>query len=90
MNKQELCNFVSGKTKMSKSQCLKVIDTTFDAISGALKKGHDVRLVGFGSWKKLRRKSRVGRNPQTGKSLNIPARNVAKFSMSENLYNILN
>jgi len=90
MNKQELCNFVSSKTKMSKSQTLKFIDTTFDAISGALKKGQDVRMVGFGSWKKMRRKSRVGRNPQTGKSLNIPARNVAKFTMSENLYNILN
>ncbi len=90
MNKQELCNFVSGKTKMPKSQCLKVIDTTFDAISGALKKGQEVRMVGFGTWKKKRRKARVGRNPQTGKSLNIPARNVAKFNMSENLYNILN
>ncbi len=90
MNKQQLCNFVSGKTKLPKSHCLKVIDNTFDAISGALKKGQDVRLVGFGSWRKQRRKARMGRNPQTGRSLNIPARNVAKFTMSEHLYNILN
>ena len=90
MNKHELCGTVSQKTKMPQNQCLKVINTTFDAITGALKKGQAVRLVGFGSWKKMRRKARIGRNPQTGKSLNIPARNVAKFSMSDNLYNILN
>jgi len=90
MNKQELCTFVSSKTKLPKSKCLTVIDTTFDAISGALKKGQEVRMVGFGSWRKQRRKARQGRNPQTGKSLSIPARNVAKFTMSEHLFDMLN
>jgi DNA-binding protein HU-beta len=90
VNKQQLCNFVSTKTKLPKSQCLKMIDTTFEAISGALKKGQEVRMVGFGSWRKIRRKSRAGRNPQTGKSLNIPARNVAKFNMGQHLYDLLN
>jgi len=90
MNKQELCTFVSGKTKLPKSQCLNVIDTTFDAISQSLKKGHEVRLVGFGSWRRMRRKARVGRNPQTGKSINIPARNVVKFNTSENLFDMIN
>jgi DNA-binding protein HU-beta len=47
-------------------------------------------MVGFGSWRKIRRKSRAGRNPQTGKSLNIPARNVAKFNMGQHLYDLLN
>ncbi|KAF0134524.1 MAG: DNA-binding protein HU-beta [Candidatus Saganbacteria bacterium] len=90
MNKQELCNYISSKTKLPKSQCLNVIDNAFDAITGALKKGQHVRMIGFGTWKKMRRKARKGRNPQTGKALNIPARNVAKFSMSEHLYNTLN
>ena len=90
MNKQELCSYVSGKTKLPKSQCLKVIDHTFDAISGSLKKGQEVRMVGFGSWKKIRRKARMGRNPQTGKQLKIGARNVVKFNMSENLFDMVN
>ena len=90
MNKQELCTYVSSKTKLPKSKCLNVIDNTFDAISSALKKGQEVRMVGFGSWRKQRRKARLGRNPQTGKSLNIPARNVAKFTMSEHLFDMLN
>jgi DNA-binding protein HU-beta len=75
---------------MSKTRIMAVLDTTFNTIGNALKKGDAVRLVGFGSWKRLRRKSRPGRNPQTGKKLTIPARNVAKFSMSEHLYDLLN
>jgi DNA-binding protein HU-beta len=67
-----------------------VLDATFSAIEGALKKGQEVRLVGFGSWKKMRRKARPGRNPQTGKTITIPARNIVKFSMGQHLYDMLN
>jgi len=49
-----------------------------------------VRLVGFGTWKKMRRKARAGRNPQTGKKLTIPARNVIKFSMGQQLKDTIN
>lgn len=90
MNKQELCTQISKQTKMSKAKVMSIVDTTFETIGSALKKGQQVRLVGFGSWKKLRRKARPGRNPQTGKKLTIPARNVAKFNMSENLFDLLN
>lgn len=90
MNKQELCNQLSKTTKMSKAKCMAFIDHTFNAIEGSLKKGQEVRLVGFGSWRKTRRKARPGRNPQTGKKLTIPARNVAKFSMGQHLFNALN
>ena len=90
MNKQELCTYVSGKTKLPKSKCLSLIDHTFEAISNSLKKGQEVRMVGFGTWKKIRRKARIGRNPQTGKQLKIGARNVVKFNMSENLFDMVN
>lgn len=90
MNKQELCNYVSSKTKLSKSQCANIIDHTIDAISGALKKGQEVRLIGFGTWKKARRKARMGRNPQTGKALKIPAKNVVKFSVGSELSDMVN
>jgi nucleoid DNA-binding protein len=67
-----------------------VLDATFSAIESALKKGQEVRLVGFGSWKRMRRKARAGRNPQTGKTITIPARNVVKFTMGQHLYDMLN
>lgn len=90
MNKQELCTQIAKQTKMSKARCMTILDATFNTIEGALKKGQEVRLVGFGSWRKMRRKARPGRNPQTGKRLTIPARNVAKFSMGQHLYDQLN
>lgn len=90
MNKQQLVERVSKKTKLPKSRVLTVIDNIFDSISFSLKKGEDVRMVGFGSWRKIRRKKRRGRNPQTGKSLSIPARNVAKFHMGQHLFDLMN
>jgi DNA-binding protein HU-beta len=90
MNKQELISTVAGKTKMTKTAILNITDALFETIQGSLKKGQKVQLVGFGSWSKIRRKARTGRNPQTGKSINIPARNVAKFSMGQHLYDLLN
>ncbi|MBN2058115.1 MAG: HU family DNA-binding protein [Candidatus Saganbacteria bacterium] len=90
MNKQELCNQVSKQTKMPKSKVMAMLDSTFDNISSSLKKGKEVRLVGFGTWKKVKRKARPGRNPQTGKTMTIKARNVAKFSMGQNLFDQLN
>ena len=90
MNKQELCNLVAKETKMSKAKVMSMLDSTFGAIQGSLKKGKEVRLVGFGSWKKLRRKARPGRNAQTGKKLTIPARNVVKFSMGQHLFDQIN
>ncbi len=90
MNKQELISQVSSKTKMSKTLCGKLIDATFDIMGGALRKGDKVQMVNFGSWKKLRRKARLGRNPKTGKPLNIPARNVVKFSAGQELLSSIN
>ena len=90
MNKQQLCTQISRQTKMSKAKCMMMIDSAFNAIEGSLKKGQEVRLVGFGTWKKIRRKARPGRNPQTGKQLTIPARNVVKFSMGQHLYDLMN
>jgi DNA-binding protein HU-beta len=90
MNKQELRNAIAKKTKMPKTQVLSVIDCCFDEIEKSLGKGKEVRMVGFGTWKKVRRKARAGRNPQTGKQLTIKARNVAKFSMGQHLYDMLN
>jgi DNA-binding protein HU-beta len=90
MNKEELSAQIAKNNKISKAAALEILDTTFNAIGLSLKKGQEVRLVGFGSWKKVRRKARPGRNPQTGKKLTIPARNVVKFNMGQHLFDQLN
>jgi DNA-binding protein HU-beta len=90
MNKQELIAQVASKTNQSKSTCSKIIETTFTLMGGALKRGEKVQMVNFGSWKRLRRKARMGRNPKTGQSLSIPARNVVKFSAGQELLSSIN
>ena len=90
MNKQELIETMSKKTKMPKTRVLGFIDSFIDTVGTELKKGKNVQLVGFGSWQRRRRKSRIGRNPQTGKEIKIDARNVAKFSMGQKLFDRLN
>lgn len=90
MNKQELISQVASKTKLPKTTILGVTDAIIDTIEKALKKGEEVKLIGFGTWKKLRRKARTGRNPQTGKPITIPSKNVVRFSMGQELYEMLN
>jgi DNA-binding protein HU-beta len=90
VNKQELIAQVAAKTTQSKSTCSKIIETTFMLMGSALKRGEKVQMVNFGSWKRLRRKARIGRNPKTGQQLNIPARNVVKFSAGQDLLSSIN
>ncbi len=90
MNKQELVDAVAKRTKLSKTQISETAEAIISTISGALRKGDEVKLVGFGSWRKKRRAAREGRNPQTGKAIKIPAKNVVKFSIGQSLYDLLN
>ena len=55
------------------------LSTFMDTVKKTVKKGNDVSLVGFGSWTKVRRKARDGRNPATGETIKIKAKNVPKF-----------
>lgn len=90
MNKQELISQVSSKAKISKSLCTRVISATFNIMGTALRKGEKVQMVNFGTWKRMRRKARLGRNPKTGAKLNIPAKNVVKFSAGQELLSSIN
>ena len=69
---------------------LRFVDTFVEEIEKALKKGQKVQLVGFGSWRKKRRRARNGRNPQNGKPVRIPARNVVSFSPGQHLSDLIN
>jgi DNA-binding protein HU-beta len=84
MNKAELVAEVA-KVLDSKKAAEAAIDSILGGISGALKKGDSISLVGFGTFKVQRQKARTGRNPKTGEALQIKAKNVAKFVAGKNL-----
>ena len=79
MNKAELINSVAASADVSKKEAEAVVSATFDAITAALKDGDKVQLVGFGSFEVKKRAARVGRNPKTKESIEIPASVVPVF-----------
>ncbi|UYL08759.1 HU family DNA-binding protein [Bdellovibrio sp. SKB1291214] len=79
MNKAQLIEKIAGETKVSKAQAETILDCAVENIKKAVKKGDDVKLVGFGTFTKAKRKARTGRNPQTGKAIKIPAAWAPKF-----------
>ena len=80
MNKAELVSAVADAAKLSKSDAAAAVDSVFDVITRELKKGGDVRLVGFGNFAVTKRAASTGRNPATGAEVKIPARTVPKFT----------
>ena len=85
MNKGQLITEVAGKTGLSKSAVSQITDSLLETIGESLNKGDDVAIVGFGTWKKKKRAARKGRNPQTGATINIPAKNTVGFSAGKAL-----
>jgi len=85
MNKQELTKIVATEAGLTQAQASAFIEGFTSAIRKALKKGSDVTLVGFGSFKIAKRAARVGVNPKTGEKMKIPARKVVKFVPGKDL-----
>jgi DNA-binding protein HU-beta len=80
MNKGELVDAICLKTGATKKQADEVLTAALEAIIEAVSDGDKVTLVGFGSFESRERKAREGRNPQTGKTIQIPATTVPAFS----------
>lgn len=80
MNKADLVSRVARDTKSTKVQVARVVDSFLGQIVRSLKKGDRASLVGFGTFTVVRRRARTGRNPQTGESIPIPSRRVARFT----------
>ena len=80
MNKAELIDAIAGESKLTKADSKKALDAFMKATNEALRKGERVALVGFGSFTVVGRSARTGRNPQTGKEINIAAKKVVKFT----------
>jgi DNA-binding protein HU-beta len=85
MNKNELIAAVAGSADLSKEQAGAAVDAVIDTISGTLKDGGEVRLLGFGNFLVTHRKATTGRNPQTGEAIQIKATNVPKFKPGKGL-----
>lgn len=89
MNKAELIEVIAKNTKMTKTDCENFLNTAIDTIKKSVKKGDDVTLIGFGTFTKAKRKARMGRNPQTGKEIKIPAMTVPKFRAGREFKNFV-
>ena len=79
MTKAELIVSIGKEAKISKASAEKAINAFTNAVTKALKKGDKLTLTGFGTFTVAKRRARIGRNPQTGKEIKIPAARVAKF-----------
>lgn len=90
MNKQELIAQVSSVAGLGKTEATKAVEAVFDTISASLKKGQEVRLVGFGTFTVSKRKASTGRNPRTGEPMSIKASTQPKFKAGKVLKDSLN
>ena len=90
MNKKELVESIADAADISKAAAEKALNGTLAAIAETLKKGDKVTLVGFGTFSVSKRDARQGRNPQTGATIDIPAKKVAKFKAGSKLTEAIN
>jgi DNA-binding protein HU-beta len=90
MNKQELIATVADTAGLGKGDASKAVEAVFDAVTAALKKGDEVRLVGFGTFSVSKRKASTGRNPRTGEPMTIKASSQPKFKAGKGLKDAVN
>src|SRR5690625_7617047 len=85
MNRGELIHSIASKTGLTKADATRALDATLETITEELTKGERVTLPGFGTFSTSERAARTGRNPQTGKEIQIAAKTVARFKAGKNL-----
>ena len=85
MNKTQLIDAIAEKSGLTMVDSKKALDAFVAAVGEALQKDEKVALVGFGSFSVAERGARTGRNPQTGKTIEIAAKKVVKFKAGAEL-----
>ena len=90
MNKSELIDEIATKADLSKAKAKAALEAFLESVTTSLKKEEDVLLVGFGTFKVSHRKERMGRNPQNGQEIKIPASKVPIFSAGKSLKDVVN
>jgi len=90
VNKQELIENIAGSADITKAAAGRALDSMIDSITGSLKNGDSVVLVGFGTFSVRDRAARIGRNPQTGEEIQIAAARVPAFKAGKALKDAVN
>lgn len=90
MNKSELISAIAEESGLTKADAGKALDATVASITKALSSGDSVAIIGFGTYAVGERAARTGRNPQTGKEMQIPAAKVPKFKPGKALKDAVN
>ena len=90
MNKSDLIAAVADSSGLTRNDATKAVEGVFDSITAALKKGDEVRLVGFGTFSVAKRKASTGRNPRTGETMQIKASSQPKFKAGKGLKDAVN
>ena len=90
MTKADLVEAVARSTDLSKKQSEAIVDTMLNKLTEALQHSEGVELRGFGSFRIRKRGSRQGRNPKTGRSVQVPAKRVVYFKMGKELKDLIN
>ena len=85
MNKNDLISNIAKESGLTKVNAAKALDAFITSVTKALKKGDDVRLIGFGTFNVTKRAASTGRNPRTGQAIKIKARKLAKFKAGKAL-----
>ncbi|HEC74494.1 MAG TPA: HU family DNA-binding protein [Methylophaga aminisulfidivorans] len=90
MNKSELIDAVAAAADISKAKAAQAVDGMTSAVTGALSKGDQVTLVGFGTFSVRERAARTGRNPRTGEEIKIAAAKIPAFKAGKALKDAVN
>jgi len=90
MNKSELIDAIAASSDLPKAQAARALDSVIDVISGALKGGEQVTIVGFGTFLVREREARTGRNPRTGEAIQIAASKMPSFKAGKALKDAVN
>ncbi len=84
MSKENLVEKLSEKYQFSKKQALEILNYIFDSIIESVRKGEDVKISGFGTFRLKVRKARTAVNPRTGEKIEVPEKKTPKFTPSKN------
>jgi DNA-binding protein HU-beta len=90
MNKGDLISKIADSANLSKAQATDALNAVLDGITESLKGGDKVTLIGFGTFSVSHREARSGRNPQTGETIQIAAKNVVKFKPGKEISDAVN
>jgi DNA-binding protein HU-beta len=90
MNKGELIEAVAAAADLTKADATKAVEAFLDTVTRTLRKGDQVAIVGFGSFSVKSRAARLGRNPKTGATIEIPASRVPGFKAGKGLKDAVN